>query len=348
MSYTNLSNNPEYLWNQVSPMLDKYATFRWDDEDMTLYHAFIINENKGSLKFYNGPSFSNSYTQPQFESASSRFTGVTFKIQQISFTIAVYATTEELYRKLIYKLHPYTISNLSFGFEPKWRYVCKLSNISDSTRYIIGHYTDDSGQTKELYYTELKLTFDIVGDAVAQSTEEIGYKLSSSNNSYTFTMNNNRIENKPISELDTPFLFTFGVKLIANTQNPILNLRVERNSPATGENNTTSIQLFNIILQNLTEGYTYYFEYNSQTGDLCLIDGDQRKIITMLSTFKSGNRIVSLLETRNYLLEGTFNGGDLGQINSQTKLIFTYSNCDVVVDAVNGCGINCYARRNLI
>ena len=52
MSYTNLSNNPEYLWNQVSPMLDKYATFRWDNEDMTLYHAFIINEKKGSLKFY--------------------------------------------------------------------------------------------------------------------------------------------------------------------------------------------------------------------------------------------------------------------------------------------------------
>ena len=347
MSYTNLSNNPEYLWNQVSPMLDKYATFRWDDEDMTLYHAFIINEKKGSLKFYNGPSFSNSYTQPQFESASSRFTGVTFKTQQISFTIAVYAVTAEQYRKLLYKLHPYTIGNLSFGFDESWRYVCKLSNISDSNRYIVGHYNDNK-TTKELYYTELKLTFDIVGDAVAQSTEEIGYKLSSSNNSHTFTINNNKIENKPISELDTPFLFTFGVKLIANAQNPILNLRVERNSPATGENNTTSIQLFNIILQNLTEGYTYYFEYNSQTGDLCLIDGDQRKIITMLSTFKSGNRIVSLLETKNYLLEGTFNGGDLGQTDSQTKLIFTYSNCEVVINASEGCGINCYARRNLI
>lgn len=347
MAYTNLSNNPEYLWNQVSPMLDKYATFRWDDEDMTLYHTFIINEKKGSLKFYNGPSFSNSYTQPQFESASSRFTGVTFKTQQISFTIAVYAVTAEQYRKLLYKLHPYTIGNLSFDFDKDWRYVCKLSNISDSNRYIVGHYNDNN-TTKELYYTELKLTFDIVGDAVAQSTEEIGYSLSSSNNSHTFTMNNNRIENKPVSELDTPFLFTFGVKLISNAQNPILNLRVKRNSSATEENNTTSIQLFNIILQNLTEGYTYYFEYNSQTGDLCLIDGDQRKIITMLSTFKSGNRIVSLLETKNYLLEGTFNGGDLGQTNSQTQLIFTYSNCDIIIDAVEGCGINCYARRNLI
>ena len=98
-------------------MLDQYATFRWDNEDMTLYHAFIINEKKGSLKFYNGPSFSNNYTQSQFESASSKFTGVTFKTQQISFTIAVYAVTAEQYRKLLYKLHPYTIGNLSFGFD---------------------------------------------------------------------------------------------------------------------------------------------------------------------------------------------------------------------------------------
>ena len=200
MPYTNLSNNPEYLWNQVSPMLDKYATFRWDNEEMTLYHAFIINEKNGSLKFYNGPSFSNNYTQSQFESASSKFTGVTFKTQQISFTIAVYAITEELYRKLIYKLHPYTISNLSFGFEPNWRYVCKLSNISDSTRYIVGHYTDN-GQTKELYYTELKLTFDIIGDAVAQSTQELGYN-DDLPGTFKFTGS---------SELDTPFIFIFKI-----------------------------------------------------------------------------------------------------------------------------------------
>ena len=81
---------------------------------MTNYHAFIINEKKGSLKFYNGPSFSNNYTQPQFESASSRFTGVTFKTQQISFTIAVYAVTAEQYRKLINKQNEiiYKLGNL--------------------------------------------------------------------------------------------------------------------------------------------------------------------------------------------------------------------------------------------
>ena len=337
MSYTNLSNNPEYLWNQVSPMLDKYATFRWDNEDMTLYHAFIINEKKGSLKFYNGPSFSNNYTQSQFESASSKFTGVTFKTQQISFTIAVYAITEELYRKLIYKLHPYTISNLSFGFEPNWRYVCKLSNISDSTRYIIGHYIDNSGQTKELYYTELKLTFDIIGDAVAQSTQELSY-IEDPIRTFNF--------NKESSELDTPFIFIFKINLSDVTETmPFVALEIQENKTSMEQDNKTSIQLFKIIFQNLTPNHDYTFEYNSQTGDLCLVNGDKRKIITMLTTFQSGNRITSFLETRPYLLTGTFNGGDF---SNMTLKLSASDNLQVITDWKEGCGINCYARRNLI
>ena len=114
--YSTLNND---LWDKVEPLLDDYAKFYWDDELMTKYHAFIINEKKGSLKFYNGPSFSNNYTKPQFESASTRFSGVTFNTQQITFTIAVYAVTIEEYRQLIYKLHPYTIANLIFGFDDK-------------------------------------------------------------------------------------------------------------------------------------------------------------------------------------------------------------------------------------
>ena len=343
-SYSKLSNESSYLWDQVSPMLDKYATFSWDDEEMTNYHAFIINEKKGSLKFYNGPSFSNNYTQPQFESASSRFTGVTFKTQQISFTIAVYAVTAEQYRRLINKLHPYVIGNLSFGFDRDWRYVCKLSNISDSDRYIVGHYNDNN-ISKELYYTELKLTFDIVGDAVAQSTQEIGFippSSASTQLSSPIILHHN--PNDLISELDTPFLFTFTVSPKDNL-NPELSLSIndinQTNSELLSINNT--IVLFKMVLQNLTPGREYTFEYNSQTGDLCLINGDQRKLVTMLSTFQSGNRIISLLETKSYLLTGTFNGGEWDKIALQ----FNYKNCDVNIDD-RGYGINCYARKNLI
>lgn len=343
-SYSKLSNESSYLWDQVSPMLDKYATFSWDNEEMTNYHAFIINEKKGSLKFYNGPSFSNNYTQPQFESASSRFTGVTFKTQQISFTIAVYAVTAEQYRRLINKLHPYVISNLSFGFDKDWRYVCKLSNISDSDRYIVGHY-NDNGDTKELYYTELKLTFDIVGDAVAQSTEEIGFIPPSSSTQLSSPIILHHNQSDLISELDTPFLFTFTI-LAKDNLNPELSLYIndmnETNSELLSINNT--IVLFKMVLQNLTPNKEYTFEYNSQTGDLCLINGDQRKLITMLSTFQSGNRIVSLLETKSYLLTGTFNGGEWDKIALQ----FNYKNCKVNANSKSGCGINCYARKNLI
>ena len=109
--------------------------------------------------------------------------------------------------------------------------------------------------------------------------------------------------------------------------------------------NKTSIQLFKIIFQNLTPNHDYTFEYNSQTGDLCLVNGDKRKIITMLTTFQSGNRITSFLETRPYLLTGTFNGGNF---DNMTLKLSASDNLKITTDWKEGCGINCYARRNLI
>lgn len=323
-NYTNLKNN---LWEQVEKRLDKYAKFYWDDEPMINYHAFIINETKGSLKFYNGPSFSNSYTKPQFDSASSRFTGVTFNTQQISFTIAVYAVTEEMYRKLIYKLSPYTIANLVFDFDPSWRYIVKLAKISDSTRYIIGH--DSNGQ--DLYYTELQLTFEVQGDAVAHSVEEISYELSTINGgkySINFTQS---------SDLDTPFLLVFTVEPSEDSNEKIITCNVNN----IGE---TSIELFNISLTNLTNSDSYTFEYNSQTGDLCLIEGNTRKIITLLTTYNSGRRIVNALNTKSCFLPGTFNGGKWDQIS----LSINSSGCIVDLDRATGNGINCYPRTTLI
>ena len=84
------------------------------------------------------------------------------------------------------------------------------------------------------------------------------------------------------------------------------------------------------------------------TGDLLRDAKNQdnelgRKLVTMLSTLQSGNRIVSLLETKSYLLTGTFNGGEWDKIALQ----FNYKNCDVNIDD-RGYGINCYARKNLI
>lgn len=327
-NYSALNND---LWSKVEPLLDNYAKFYWDDELMTKYHAFIINEKKGSLTFYNGPSFSNNYTKPQFESASTRFSGVTFNTQQITFTIAVYAVTIEEYRQLIYKLHPYTIANLIFGFDDKWRYIVKLAKREDSTRYIIGKNSNN----KDLYYTELKLTFEIQGDAVAHSVTELDYTVDTQDTSKVITFKKNGVLSK--TDLETPFLLTFNVSQFTDSLSTV-------HAVIQSENKHT-LDLFNISFTNLNNEESCLLEYNSQTGDLCLLVGNDRKIITLLTTYTSGKRIISSITTNKVMLPGSFDGYTLEPI----KIIIYYHNCDINLDsALNGCGINCYARTNLI
>ena len=341
--YSTLNND---LWGKVEPLLDNYAKFYWDDEPMTKYHAFIINEKKGSLKFYNGPSFSNNYTKPQFESASTRFSGVTFNTQQITFTIAVYAVTIEEYRQLIYKLHPYTIANLIFGFDDKWRYIVKLAKREDSTRYIIGKNSNG----KDLYYTELKLTFEVQGDAVAHSVTELDYNVSkestdtSKNIKYreiTFRKNDTSPFSK--SDLETPFLLTFNVSNFTNslsTVHAVIQLKLSEQPE-----HVHTLDLFNISFTNSNNEKSYLLEYNSQTGDLCLLVGNDRKIITLLTTYSSGKRIISSITTNKMMLPGSFDGYTWESI----KIIIYYHNCNVNLNSTpEGYGINCYARTNLI
>ena len=333
-NYSALNND---LWDKVEPLLDDYAKFYWDNELMTKYHAFIINEKKGSLKFYNGPSFSNNYTKPQFESASTRFSGVTFNTQQITFTIAVYAVTIEEYRQLIYKLHPYTIANLMFGFDDKWRYIVKLAKREDSTRYIIGKNSNN----KDLYYTELKLTFEVQGDAVAHSVTELDYTVSKGTDTQgtskviTFEKNGTGIFSK--SDLETPFLLTFNVSDFTNSLSTV-------HAVIQSENEHT-LDLFNISFTNLNDEKSCLLEYNSQTGDLCLLVGNDRKIITLLTTYTSGKRIISSITTNKMMLPGSFDGYNWESI----KIIIYYHNCNINLNsAPEGYGINCYARTNLI
>lgn len=338
--YSTLNND---LWSKVEPLLDNYAKFYWDDEPMTNYHAFIINEKKGSLKFYNGPSFSNNYTKPQFESASTRFSGVTFNTQQITFTIAVYAVTIEEYRQLIYKLHPYTIANLIFGFDDKWRYIVKLAKREDSTRYIIGKNSNN----KDLYYTELKLTFEVQGDAVAHSVTELDYTPSEEKELIDTQDTSKIIKYREItfqkngtfskSDLETPFLLTFNVSQFTNSLSTV--------HAVIQSEGAHTLDLFNISFTNLNDKESCLLEYNSQTGDLCLLVGNDRKIITLLTTYTSGKRIISSITTNKTMLPGSFDGYTWESI----KIIIYYHNCNVNLNnAPEGYGINCYARTNLI
>ena len=325
--YTNLSTDNDYLWKRIETQLDKYATFSLDGEPMTKYHAFIVN-NKGSLQFYNGPSFSNSYTSPQFSSASSYLSGVSFKTQQISFTIAVYAVTDELYRKLIHKLDPYSIYNLSFGFNSKYRYIVKLANRVDSTRYIVGHTTDGH----DLFYTEFKLTFDIQGDAVAYTVQELNWQLDSTSVTPQLIFNDTTV-----SELDTPFLLTFGVNQGTGNENPSIKCYIRNNS------DNVDYQLFNVVFNKIFTPLA--LEYNSQTGDLCLVNGNDRELLTLLSKYNSGSRIINTLYTNSMLLPGSLEN-DTDWKNLSIR--FVLNNCSIDLSDENGYGCNCYGRINLI
>ena len=109
--------------------------------------------------------------------------------------------------------------------------------------------------------------------------------------------------------------------------------------------NEHTLDLFNINFTNLNNEESCLLEYNSQTGDLCLLVGNDRKVITLLTTYTSGKRIISSITTNKIMLPGSFDGYTLEPI----KIIIYYHNCNINLDsAPNGCGINCYARTNLI
>lgn len=211
--------------NQLKSGIDDFTSFTWRGVDaFDVFGAFIIN-NKNTLKFYNGPSFSNEYTKPQFESAAGQLVGVSFNVQKIDFTIGVYWINEDDYRKLIDWLDPYEISDLTFGFEPNYYYLVKLASIGDSTRHIVG--IEGSGDNKQyMYYTELKLTFEIQGEPCAYRNIAYEFKcIGASSNSnpalndenknykYSFILKNDISDNNFQSHLAMPFKYKLHLKL---------------------------------------------------------------------------------------------------------------------------------------
>jgi hypothetical protein len=92
MQYINdISDLTRQKRNQIKSLQDEFMTFAWGGVGASEnFGAFIINDKKGSLNFYNGPRFSNEYTKPQLDQAGGTLQGVTFNKQTISFTIGVY------------------------------------------------------------------------------------------------------------------------------------------------------------------------------------------------------------------------------------------------------------------
>lgn len=251
--YTNLTSETESKRAALEARLDRYCRFHWRNTDaFKEFGAFIINKN--DLKFYNGATYTNNYTKPQFESAAGTLTGVTFSTAKITFSIGVYWFSEEEYRKLIYWLHPYEISNLAFDYDPLHIYLVKLASIGDSnTRSIVGYETTKDGKSEPRYYTELKLTFDIQGESCAYNSEHYipeQEELVQDNQSLIFNTHLKTNSKTPLSDLSTTL--TSFITLNLNTQRPYDGLRLQYIAEYRPDTTVIDSQLlFDVELKNL-------------------------------------------------------------------------------------------------
>ena len=309
-----LSNVTKERRDQIKRGMDNFTSFTWRGIDaFDVFGAFIIND-KNSLKFYNGPSFSNSYTKPQFESAYGQLTGITFNIQKIDFNIGVYWISEDHYRQLIYWLNPYEINTLTFGFQPDYYYQVKLSSRADSTRHIVGYEG-----TEPMYYTEMKLSFEVQGPACAYYARQYTTKSSSETsdsqaNMYTVTYE---------IDLGEPESPTTDVPLMTDLATPIeavINVRPYGTGAGTyfmvslsaQYDDNEPIDLFDVTFQNFTVSsninqYGWNLKYESDSGLLLLDVADSEyMLLNQLYTSTEGKRIVRDIIVNHFEIPGRF------------------------------------------
>lgn len=246
-SKTNIITNATEKRKQIKGLIDDFATFWWRGENAwDKFGVFIINEGKGDLKFYNGPSFSNEYSTPMFSSSSGNLMGVNFKIQPIKFKIGMYWFTIDEYQKFVDWINPYEINYLSFGFESNYGYLVKLASISDSPRYVIGH---DGGSP--VYYTEMELSWEVQGNSCVRSNLPYEWNSTPENNgskrTVTWRLNMDGMTEKSL--LDTPIVLEVPVSI--PNSNSLGNGQITFKVSLDGKEWTN---LFNISFENLISG----------------------------------------------------------------------------------------------
>lgn len=313
---------------QLKMGMDDFTGFTWRGVDaFKVFGAFIIN-NKNSLKFYNGPTYSNEYTKPMFESAAGQLTGVTFSQQKIDFTIGIYWISEEHYRQLIYWLHPYVIDSLTFDFEQDWYYQVKLASVENGNRYIVGTEIID-GKKVYMYYTEMKITFEVQGPNCIYRKEMYEFKNESGKLFYIDPEGHTSFN----TNLPTSFQVTFDINLSDPSFDPRINTEgtytVSLRYSDTNETDDYGIllrskKLFDITLKHLTyRGGTFSIKYDSETG-LCFWNhaDSEYHLLTRLSTLTTGKRFADSIESKTYMTEGAFDNPDF---DITTQLYFQFS-----------------------
>lgn len=373
--FTHINNSTSARRAALANRLDKFCTFSWNGVDAwEQFGCFIINE-KNSLKFYNGPSFSNSYTSPMFTDEAGALTGLKFSTQSISFTVGVYWITEEEYRKFIHWLNPYAIGALAFSFEPYWTYNVKLSGMKDSTRYPIGK--DENG--KDTYYTEMSLTFEIQGQPCAiRSTPYVWQVTSSTANRINLSLNPqyDGVEGTGNVDSDLPTGFEIKMPIHLNViKSDTLTTSIKRKLMELNKTNPdasldlilkcqvdakTSYELLNLRLfhlsymiedANATE-FNFDISYDSVSGLCQLTVGDTTKLLTRIESLSNGERLVKSMNCAQFQFPGVFDQPDFDHNKIELELsvggdVLKYIEMPIKADEVKT-NINMFAKTNLI
>ena len=252
-----ISQKTKQKRQQIKSLQDEFMTFSWGGYDaFENFGAFIINDKNGSLKFYNGPGFSNEYSKPQFDNSGGDLQGVNFNKQTISFTIGVYWFNIKQYRLMLNWLNPLEVDYLIFGFNPNYRYNVKLSQLGDSTKWVVGK---EDGEP--MYYTEIPLTFEVQGTPCAKgvnSYEFIEWKYINSETAETDKQNNLRTflnNNKELLESDLPTPLDISLSFI---------LKDEIDDESTSGSNSESTSESN---NKQDKNYIYHVELNAELHD---------------------------------------------------------------------------------
>lgn len=377
---TSISKITEQRRALIKTLQDEFTTFSWGGVDaFETFGVFIINDKKGSLKFYNGPSFSNEYTKPQFNKAGGLLQGVSFNKQTISFNVGVYWISIQEYRQLINWLDPLKIDFLQFGFDKNYTYNVKLSKLTDSTRWIVGR---ENGEPR--YYTELSLSFDIQGDPCAKGANPYEFIWTENDDNMKKELCGvfNTTTNEYIpSDLATPFELSFDVVPEATPETASeVDFKVEFKEDETTlyrffseiEYNGEVQTLFDVYLQNLTyysqDEYLKYImniRYVSETGLLFLnYGGTSEKILNIQTRTDSGDFLVKSISSNKFFIPGQFDFKDFKQDNVKIKIFIEKTkkiNSEYVAIPLgqhvyekgkyyyeNEPQIRCYPRTNLI
>ena len=375
-----ISQKTKQKRQQIKSLQDEFMTFSWGGYDaFENFGAFIINDKNGSLKFYNGPGFSNEYSKPQFDNSGGDLQGVNFNKQTISFTIGVYWINIKQYRLMLNWLNPLEVDYLIFGFNPDYRYNVKLSKLGDSTKWIVGK---EDGEP--MYYTEIPLTFEVQGTPCAKGVNsyefinwvyinsETAEEKDKRNNLLTYLNRSSKdwIESDLPTPIDIslPFILQGGKKDDLN-KNYIYHIELSAEYDTISSDNYESLLLFSAELQNLTiiphnkpidDALSLNIRYNSEIGLLFLTYGNSNeKILSLLNLNDTGEKIINNYTVNKFSLPGRFAYPDFDTKKLQLKLsVWKYKSATNKRFAVDSAFLSeitgkqpyivCYPRTNIL